>query len=60
MLPPTDSRISAAHPRRHAHGEIGEEDMSNDTAPTAAGRQYAEAHTAHYATKASSPPIGVD
>jgi hypothetical protein len=36
---------------RHARGEIGEEHVSNYTAHTAAGRQYAAAHAAHYATK---------
>jgi hypothetical protein len=36
---------------RHARGEIGEQNVSNYTAHTAAGRQYAAAHAAHYATK---------
>jgi hypothetical protein len=36
---------------RRARGEIGEQDVGNYTAHTAAGRQYAAAHAAHYATK---------
>jgi len=36
---------------RHASGEIGEEDVSNYIPHTAAGRKYAAAHAAHYATK---------
>jgi hypothetical protein len=39
--------VATRHPRR----EIGDQDVSKNTAHTAAGRQYAAAHAAHYATK---------
>ncbi len=35
----------------HVHGENGEENMSDHMATTEAGRRYAAAHKAHYATK---------
>ena len=45
--------------KRHYHSEIGVEDMSKDKGTTQAGRRYAAAHAAHYATKDFTEALGL-